>query len=157
MRLVNSAIRAFFSSREERIKILLEQSLESQNKWLSYLLDNGSKTTYGKQFGMKNRWSYSKFSIQLPVQNYNSLMPYINRIMQGENNLLWNSRIDWVAKSSGRHKPKVNIFHYRRSTKIITTSRHVILLLSIVIFSGNEMFNGKGITLGGPFTTRRKL
>ena len=106
MRLVNSAIRAFFSLREERIKILLEQPLESQNKWLSYLLDNGRRSYIRQTVRNEKPWSYSKFSIQLPVQNYNSLMPYINRIMQGENNLLWNSRIDWVAKSSGTTQTK---------------------------------------------------
>jgi|BioPla2DNA2_1021312.scaffolds.fasta_scaffold02432_11 hypothetical protein len=151
MRLVNSAIRAFFSLREERIKILLEQPLESQNKWLSYLLDNGSKTTYGKQFGMKNRWSYSKFSIQLPVQNYNSLMPYINRIMQGENNLLWNSRIDWVAKSSGTTQTKSKYIPI--TEEALKNNNYLAARDSLTfychLFPETEMFNGKGITLGG--------
>src|SRR3546814_6542229 len=38
---------------------------------------------------------------RVPIQDYNSLKPYIDRMIKGEQNILWPSDVKWFAKSSG--------------------------------------------------------
>jgi beta-glucosidase-like glycosyl hydrolase len=37
----------------------------------------------------------------VPIQTYDTLKPYIERMLKGEQNVLWPSEIKWFAKSSG--------------------------------------------------------
>ena len=46
------------------------------------------------------------FARQVPVQDYESLKPYINRMMHGERNVLWNGQVRWFSKSSGTTNDK---------------------------------------------------
>ncbi|MGB0929583.1 MAG: GH3 auxin-responsive promoter family protein, partial [Chitinophagales bacterium] len=46
------------------------------------------------------------FKKRVPIQDYNSLKPYINRMIEGEKNVLWSQPIQWFAKSSGTTSDK---------------------------------------------------
>lgn len=50
--------------------------------------------------------TYEDFVNRVPVNEYNDLKPYIDRLRQGEQNLLWSSEVKWFAKSSGTTSDK---------------------------------------------------
>jgi len=151
MQLLNAPIRAYFGFREERIVSLYEHALETQEKWFNYLIRNGLKTKFGRDFGFTPNMSYEAFQRNLPVQNYNTLYPYIERIIYGEDETLWNAKVEWVAKSSGTTQAKSKYIPVTNDSLKLNNylSARDTLTFYIEMFSNTEMFAGKGITLGG--------
>ena len=151
MQLFNVPIRAYFGFREERIVSLYEHALETQKKWFAYLIRNGLKTKFGRDFGFTPNMSYEAFQRNVPVQNYNALYPYIERVIKGEEGVLWNSKVEWVAKSSGTTQTKSKYVPVTNDSLKLNNylSAKDSLTFYIELFPNTEMFAGKGITLGG--------
>jgi len=87
----------------------------------------------------------------VPVKNYDGLKPYIERLLKGEQNVLWPSEIKWFAKSSGTTNDK---------SKFIPVSREAledchfrggkdILAVYTSNYPETGIYSGKGLTLGG--------
>jgi hypothetical protein len=55
----------------------------------------------GQKYGYKSIENLAQFKERVPIQNYDTLKPYIERMLKGEQNVLWPSEIRWFAKSSG--------------------------------------------------------
>jgi hypothetical protein len=151
MQLFNVPIRAYFGFREERIVSLYEHALETQKKWFAYLIRNGLKTKFGHDFGFTPNMSYEAFQRNVPVQNYNALYTYIERVIKGEEGVLWNSKVEWVAKSSGTTQTKSKYVPVTNDSLKLNNylSAKDSLTFYIELFPNTEMFAGKGITLGG--------
>ena len=151
MPLINALIRAYFGFREERIVSLYEHALETQDKWFAFLVRNGLKTKFGHDFGLTPDMSYQAFQRNVPVQNYNALYPYIERVIKGEDYVLWNSKVEWVAKSSGTTQSKSKYIPVTNDSLKLNNylSAKDSLTFYIELFPETEMFSGKGITLGG--------
>jgi len=155
MQFLNVPIRTFFEYREERFVYLYEHAVESQEKWFKFLVENGSKTKFGKDFNMQSGMNYREFTRKIPIQNYNSLFPYIDRIISGEQNVLWPTRIEWLAKSSGTTQGKSKYVPVSseslKENNIISASD--CLTFYTHMFPETEIFAGKTITLGGSIQT----
>jgi hypothetical protein len=151
MQLLNVPIRAYFAYRDERIVSLYEHALETQEKWFTYLVRNGLKTKFGHDFGFTPDMSYEADQRNVPIQTYNELYPYIERIIKGEDGVLWNSKVEWVAKSSGTTQAKSKYIPVTGDSLKLNNylSAKDTLTFYIVLFPDTEMFAGKGITLGG--------
>jgi hypothetical protein len=65
------------------------------------LLNSAKDTEYGRLYDFKSITSVEKFQQRVPLNSYETLKPYIDRLRKGEQQLLWNSDINWFAKSSG--------------------------------------------------------
>src|SRR5476651_2905194 len=65
------------------------------------LIDQAKGTAFGKDHGFDNIQSYDDFKKQVPVRDYEDLRPYIDRITQGEPNVLWPGKPQYLAKTSG--------------------------------------------------------
>ena len=70
-----------------------------QQALLTDLIKNGKGTEWGKMHHFKGVERYADFSDVVPLQDYESLKPYIDRIRDGEQNVLWPTEIKWFAKS----------------------------------------------------------
>lgn len=92
--------------RAKQLRALYTHPLEIQNAVLIQLLRKAKRTFWGKKFGFQTISSHNDFVQNVPLQNYESLAPYIARIRQGEQNLLWPTEIKWFAKSSGTSSGK---------------------------------------------------
>jgi len=151
MQLFNVPIRAYFAYRDERIVSLYEHALKTQEKWFVYLVRNGLKTKFGRDFGFTPDMSYEAYQRNVPMQNYNALYPYIERIIKGEDNVLWNAKVEWVAKSSGTTQAKSKYIPVTNDSLKLNNylSAKDSLTFYIALFPDTEMFAGKGITLGG--------
>ncbi len=137
--------------RLSEIEYFKKNPFEIQEKNLQNLLKNGKNTLYGKNFNfteIKNSEAYKK---NVPIVEYENLYPYINKIIEGKKNVLWNSPIRWMAKSSGTTNDKSKYIpvskqsfkncHYRAARDVLGTYAHN--------FPNSKIFEGKGIILGG--------
>jgi hypothetical protein len=151
MSLLNIAIRGYFSIRDERLVALYENPLQTQANCFYYMLKNGAKTTFGKDFGLHDKLRYEQFAERLPVQNYSTLQPYIQRIIKGERNVLWPTKISWLAKSSGTASGKSKYLPVSDESLKLNNylAAQDVLTFYCNLFPETEMFDGKGITLGG--------
>ena len=79
------------------------------------------------------------------------LRPYINRLRQGEQNLLWPGEIKWFAKSSGTTNDKSKFIPVSKESLEECHFRGGKDVLAIYCQNNPEtrIFSGKGLTLGG--------
>ena len=132
-----------------------ENGINIQYKTLNYLLKKAEFTSFGKEYNFNKIKTYNDFKISIPVRNYEEFFPYINRIRNGEHNVLWPQKITWFAKSSGTTN---NISKYIPVSKDALYDCHFKAgkdMISIYNnnFPSKNIYNGKGIMLGGSINT----
>ena len=151
MELLNSILSWVMKKRIHQIELFMKYPHEVQNELLEDLVKRASKTAYGKDYGFKTIENYEHFKNKVPIVDYEQLYPYIERLMKGEQNLLWPSEVRWFAKSSGTTNAR---------SKFIPVSQEALDdchfkggkdLLSIYLnnYPESKMFAGKGLVIGG--------
>ncbi len=140
-----------FSMRLPDIERYNTEAKEIQSQQLSYLIEHAIDTEWGVEHRFRDIDSYEKFKKNVPLQTYDSLKPYIRRMLGGEQNILWDTEIKWFAKSSGTTNDKSKFIpvsddaldkcHYQGGKDAVT------LYLKMNPESG--FFSGKGLVLGG--------
>ncbi len=76
-------------------------ALAAQDKIFADLIRQGARTSFGKDHDFDKIRSYEDFKGQVPVADYEDLRPYIERIVEGEENVLWPGKPMYLAKTSG--------------------------------------------------------
>ena len=84
----------------------MERPHEVQEKLFHQLISAGKFTKWGKKYDYQSIKTQHQFAERIPIQDYETLKPYINRMMHGEKNVLWNGRTKWFSKSSGTTSDK---------------------------------------------------
>ena len=79
----------------------MESPHEVQLKVWKELIQPAKRTEWGKKYDFRSLRSPQEFSKRVPVQNYESLKPFIDRMMHGERDVLWHDDVRWFSKSSG--------------------------------------------------------
>ena len=92
-----------------------------------------------------------EYQQKVPLQTYDDVKPFVERLRSGEKDLLWPGEIKWFAKSSGTTSDKSKFIpvsrealedcHYRGGKDIIA--------FYTMNFPDTKMLKGKGLTLGG--------
>ncbi len=107
------AIDAIFSwyieKRIHRIANYTNNPLFCQEDVLSNLITKAANTDFGIQHGYAEISSYNSYTERVPLQDYTSLKPYIERAIKGETDVLWPGKTNWFAKSSGTTNNRVKI------------------------------------------------
>ena len=101
MSLFNETLLWFMKRRMPRIEAMYERPLELQEQMLQGLLSHGRSTEWGAKHVYQDIRNYERFKQQVPISTYEEIFPYIDRMMQGEQNILWDTPISWYSKSSG--------------------------------------------------------
>lgn len=83
------------------IKKWSSKPVDTQFAVFNYLLKNVKKTAFGKDKGLQGISAYEEWKKLVPVQDYEDVSPYIDRIKKGELNVLWPGRPTYFAKTSG--------------------------------------------------------
>ena len=79
----------------------IANSCEIQEDWRNKLLKKAAKTEFGKDHFFKDIQTYSDFKSAIPVNDYEDLHSYIDRIKEGQNDVLWPGKPLYFAKTSG--------------------------------------------------------
>ncbi len=98
---VNKAMRWYLAQRYKGIEHFMKHPHEVQARLLRSFIHTATHTNWGKKYQFLKIRNYSDFQNQVPITNYESLKPYIEQMMYGQKDVLWNGQIKWFAKSSG--------------------------------------------------------
>ena len=150
MTLVNSIFTWIMKKRMHQIELFVKYPHEVQEEWFQKLITTAKHTEWGKQYDYHSLHNQQNFKERIPLQDYDSLKPYIDRMLRGEQNILWPSDIKWFAKSSGTTNDR---------SKFIPVSEEALEechfkggkdLLSIYCYNrpNTKIFTGKGLGLG---------
>jgi hypothetical protein len=151
MKLLSPAISRLARFRNWRIEQWITNPIDAQREVLQDLVTHGQNTEFGRKHGFKELFSIRKFKQQVPIQDYEDLKPYMDRLMEGEEHLLWNTPVNWFAKSSGTTNDKSKFIpitdesledcHFQAAKDVLT------LYYNYNIES--DLLTGKGLVIGG--------
>lgn len=153
MAILNSIASWLMKKRMHQIELFMKYPHDVQNEWLLNLVDTAKNTSFGKKHGFKYITNAEQFK-SIPLQDYETLKPFIERTRRGEQNLLWSTDIKWFAKSSGTtdkskyipvSKEFLNGCHYNGGRDMIT--------FQCINNSETKLFTGKNLALGGSYKT----
>jgi hypothetical protein len=93
-------------------KPLASYAVKQINKWKNNALDAQKKvfiqivrqardTNFGKDHAFSEINNYEDFKKKVPIADYEELRPYIDRVVNGEENVLWPGKPLYLAKTSG--------------------------------------------------------
>ena len=99
MKLLSPAISRLARLRLSRIEHWVSNPHEVQHEVFKDLITAAQYTEIGRKYDFKNLFTLDAFKAAVPIHEYEDLKPYIERIMQGEQYLLWNTPIKWLLTS----------------------------------------------------------
>lgn len=131
------------------IKKWAANPIKTQENVFQYLIKNAAQTAFGEDHDFKNIKSYQDFVARVPIRDYEALKPYIERVVEGENNVLWKGKPIYFAKTSGTTSGAKYIPITKESMPThIKAARNAILMY--IAETGNSRFvDGKMIFLQG--------
>src|SRR5258706_9286359 len=154
MKLLSPAISSLARMRLWRIEAWKNNPIDAQREVLQDLVTSAQYTEFGRKYNFSELFNIRSFKQAVPIHEYNDIKPYIQRIMDGEQNILWNTPIYWFAKSSGTTSDKSKFIpiseesledcHYKAAKDVLT--------MYYQFNPDSELLTGKGLVLGGSHT-----
>ena len=121
----------------------------AQQKVFEDLIRQAKNTQFGKDHQYSQIKTPQDFAKQVPIRDYEDLKPYVDRVVQGEENVLWKGKPIYFAKTSGTTSGAKYIPLTKESMPFhIEAARNAIL--NYIHETGKADFvNGKMIFLQG--------
>lgn len=151
MKILSPLISRLARMRLWRIENWTNHPAVAQREVLQHLVTAAQYTEFGKKYGFSRLFNLKEFKKRVPIHEYPDLKPYIERMMAGEENILWNEPIKWFAKSSGTTSEKSKFIpmsdeslkdnHYQANKDVLTNYYKN--------FPGSDLLTGKGLVVGG--------
>ncbi|HQF29187.1 MAG TPA: GH3 auxin-responsive promoter family protein, partial [Bacteroidia bacterium] len=151
MPIISSVLSWIMMQRNHQIELFMKYPHEVQEELLKKLVMTARYTEFGRRFDFSSIANSEQFKERIPLQDYETLKPYIYRLKAGEQQLLWPSEIRWFAKSSGTTSDKSKFIpvstesleecHYKGGKDLLC-----------IYFHNNpetQLFDGKLLSLGG--------
>ena len=151
MGIFNSILTWVMKKRIHQIELFIKYPLDVQQDVFNYLISTAKNTEFGKTYGYADINSVDDYVNRVPIRTYEDHFPNIERIMRGEQNILWPSDVKWFAKSSGTTNAK---------SKFIPVSPEALEdchmkggkdLIAMYLNNrpDSQMFEGKNLSIGG--------
>lgn len=125
--------------------------ISAQRNVLQHLVTQAQYTEFGRKYKFSRLFTVRDFKERVPIHTYEDLKPYIGRMMAGEQNILWNTPINWFAKSSGTTSDKSKFIpisqeslkdiHFKGSKDVLTNYYKN--------FPKSDLLTGKSLVVGG--------
>lgn len=103
---ITSISRLFYNSYYSRIARLQDDAVNQQQLLLKKLIDKAIDTEWGHSHNFSQIKSYVDFTKKVPINTYEELKGYIDRMRHGESDVLCKGKVKWFAKSSGTTNDK---------------------------------------------------
>lgn len=151
MDILTKTFSLFLQGRLNDINRYAENADQIQNKQLKSLLSTARDTEWGRNHDYWSISSYNTFKERVPLQTYEEVKPFVNRMINGEKNILWPSVVRWYAKSSGTTNDRSKFLPV--TNEILKGCHYKGGFDSVVLYLRNNpqshFFKGKGLILGG--------
>ncbi|MFZ1800240.1 MAG: GH3 auxin-responsive promoter family protein [Chitinophagaceae bacterium] len=151
MKILSPTISMLARLRYATIEAWMQNPIQSQRDVLQDLVTHAQHSEIGRKYGFDQLFTISKFKQAVPIHEYEDLKPYIERLMLGEQYLLWNTPVYWFAKSSGTTHEKSKFIpitdeslrncHYQGAKDVLT--------LYYNRYPESDLLTGKGLVIGG--------
>lgn len=89
-----------------QIDLFMKYPHDVQQECFRRLIDKAKDTEWGRKYDYATIGTYEQFNQRVPLQDYDTLKPFIERTRRGEQNILWPGETKWFAKSSGTTSDK---------------------------------------------------
>ena len=151
MGLINSILTWVMQKRIHQIELFIKYPHEVQEELFKKLIQTARYTEFGKQFDFSSIQTYEQFRERVPIHTYEKTFPYIDRLMKGEQNILWPSEIKWFSKSSGTTNARSKFIPVSQESLEDCHFKGGKDLLSIYVnnYPETKLFDGKGLAVGG--------
>lgn len=151
MSIISPALKGFIRLRQSAIDNFMLNPIDTQLQVFNRLIGSGQFTEYGKCFDFEKLNSIADFQKAVPINDYDSLKPYIQRILEGNQNVLWNTDINWFAKSSGTTSDKSKFIPVSKES---LDDNHFkagkdVLALYLKQYPDSRVMSGKCLVIGG--------
>ena len=146
-----SLLNNIFKLRAKKIDKYATEAEAIQMRVLTELVQKAAGTEWGKEHSYSTIRSYEDFARNVPVQDYESLKGYIDRMRHGESDVLWRGECRWFAKSSGTTNDKSKFIPVTADglkTLHYTGGRDSVALY-LRLNPKSRIFSGKSLILGG--------
>lgn len=147
----NSIFSWIIKKRIHQIELFKMYPFDVQRDVLFNLIESARDTEWGKKYNFKQIKTYQTFKENVPLTDYSTLKPYIDRMLNNEQNLLWGSEIMWFAKSSGTMTGKSKFLpvskealedcHYKGGKDLLSLYYNEL--------PDRKLYKGKHLILGG--------
>ncbi|MCX6313130.1 MAG: GH3 auxin-responsive promoter family protein [Sphingobacteriales bacterium] len=151
MKLLSSAISKIARMRLWRIEKWINHPVAAQREVLQNLVTTAQYTEFGKKYQFSKLFTVKEYKKKVPIHEYDDIKPYILRMMEGEENILWNTPVKWFAKSSGTTSDKSKFIpiseeilyeNHFQATKDVLSNYYKN-------FPSSDLLTGKGLVVGG--------
>jgi hypothetical protein len=154
VKLLSPAISGLARMRLWRIEGWKTHPEDSQREVLQDIVTSAQYTEFGKKYNFSKLFTIRDFKKAVPIHDYDDIKPYVKRLMNGEQNILWNTPVTWFAKSSGTTSDKSKFIpvtdeslqdcHYKAAKDVLT--------LYYNYNPDSDLLTGKGLVIGGSHT-----
>jgi hypothetical protein len=151
MQLLNSIFTWLNIKRLHQIELFKQYPQNVQDEGLFKLIQKAKDTEWGQKYNYENITTVEEFQQNVPLQTYEELKIYVERLRSGEKNILWPGEVKWFAKSSGTTSDKSKFIpvtkealedcHFKGGKDVITLYTNQC--------PESKILSGKGLTLGG--------
>ena len=151
MKIFSPALSRLARLRYWRIEHWVKDPVAAQREVLQDLITHGQYTQIGRKYQFSSVFNIRKFKEVVPIQAYEDLKPYIDEVMEGEADVLWNTPIEWFAKSSGTTSDKSKFIplsqesiednHFQASKDVLSIYYNA--------FPDSDLLTGKMLIIGG--------
>ncbi len=151
MKIFNAIMRRYLINQLPDIDKYRQRAIPLQRKIFRDLIKQGAQTEFGKKHHFREIKNYRQFAKLVPISTYNDLKPSIDRMIEGEQKVLWPSDVKWFSKSSGTTSARSKYIPVsNESLKYCHIKGGRDVLASYCnMFPETNIFDGKGLILGG--------
>ncbi|MEO6252100.1 MAG: GH3 auxin-responsive promoter family protein, partial [Ferruginibacter sp.] len=151
MKLLSPAISKLARMRLWRIENWSNHPEAAQREVLQGLVTDAQYTEFGRKYNFSKLFTLKEFKKNVPIHEYDDIKPYIMHMMEGKENILWNTPVTWFAKSSGTTSDKSKFIpiseeslkenHFQASKDLLSNYYKN--------FPSSDLLTGKGLVVGG--------
>ena len=147
---LKSALAKPFAKRiYKKVQKWANNPIETQNKVFQDLISEATSTQFGQDHDFVSINNHEDFLKRVPVRDYEALKPYVEKMVAGEEDILWKGKPIYFAKTSGTTSGSKYIPITKESMPShVEAARNAILFY--IYETGNSKFvDGKMIFLQG--------
>lgn len=101
MSIKSIAAKIFAKSIHKKTQKWASNPVETQQNVFNDLIRQAKETQFGKDHKFNEIKTFEDFANQVPIRDYEELKPYVDRVVKGEENILWKGKPLYFAKTSG--------------------------------------------------------
>ena len=148
---INRALFWSLSRRNPTLNRAFQEPLQHQYLEFRWLLDRGAQSIYGALHGFDKIQTEDAWRQEVPLVEYDQLLPFIEDAMGGAPDRLWPGTVEWFAKSSGTTSTRSKFIPITPDSlkRNHYAAGHDLLAMYQQWSPQSKLFEGKSLRLAG--------